>query len=120
MWRRFLFYGFYSFFFSAYRPAFLRRFLLHVLPSGFVKLRHYGLLAPGNVNTRLVTARTLLEQRAPQPAITAEPTSSTPTQVEHWQSLFQRLTGLDVSRCAKCNGAIQSLALERPRPIDTS
>lgn len=99
---------------------FLRRFLLHVLPSGFVKLRHYGLLAPGNVNTRLVTARTLLEQRAPQPAITAEPTSSTPTQVEHWQSLFQRLTGLDVSRCAKCNGAIQSLALERPRPIDTS
>jgi hypothetical protein len=29
---------------------FLRRFVQHVLPGGFVKLRHYGLLAPGNVN----------------------------------------------------------------------
>ena len=105
---------------SLHPHEFLRRFLLHVLPSGFVKLRHYGLLAPGNVNTRLVTARTLLEQRAPQPAITAEPTSSTPTQVEQWQSLLQRLTGLDVSRCAKCNGEIHSRALERPRPRDTS
>jgi hypothetical protein len=40
---------------------FIRRFLLHVLPKGFVKLRHYGLLAPGNVNTKLATARRLLE-----------------------------------------------------------
>ncbi len=105
---------------SLHPHEFLRRFLLHVLPSGFVKLRHYGLLAPGNVNTRLVTARTLLEQRAPAPAITAEPSSSTPAQVEPWQSLLQRLTGLDVSRCAKCNGVIYSRALERPKPRDTS
>jgi hypothetical protein len=33
---------------------------MHVLPHGFVKLRHYGLLAPGNVNTRLAAARVLL------------------------------------------------------------
>jgi hypothetical protein len=99
---------------------FLRRFLLHVLPRGFVKLRHYGLLAPGNVNTRLVTARTLLEQRAPAPAAPAEPSSSSPVQVEHWQSLLQRLTGVNVSRCGKCNGVIHSRPLERPRPRDTS
>ena len=99
---------------------FLRRFLLHVLPSGFVKLRHYGLLAPGNVNTRLVTARTLLERRPPAPSTTTEPSSSTPAQVERWQSLLQRLTGLDVSLCAKCNGVIHSRPLERPRPRDTS
>ena len=39
---------------------FLRRFLDHVLPAGFVKIRHCGLLASGNVATRLVRARSLL------------------------------------------------------------
>jgi hypothetical protein len=39
---------------------FIRRFLLHVLPAGFVKIRHYGLLAPANVNTKLKQARALL------------------------------------------------------------
>ncbi|MFQ5409503.1 MAG: IS91 family transposase [Anaerolineales bacterium] len=39
---------------------FIRRFLLHVLPRQFFKIRHYGLLAPGNVNTRLVRAQELL------------------------------------------------------------
>jgi hypothetical protein len=32
---------------------FLRRFLLHVLPKGFVRIRHYGLLASPNVRTKL-------------------------------------------------------------------
>jgi hypothetical protein len=41
---------------------FLRRFLLHVLPRSYVKIRHYGLLAPGNVGTRLETARRRLEE----------------------------------------------------------
>jgi hypothetical protein len=40
--------------------AFLGRFLQHVLPKGFVKIRHYGLLAPSSVGTHLATARTLL------------------------------------------------------------
>lgn len=40
---------------------FIRRFLLHVLPDGFVKIRHYGLLASGNVRTKLVDARRRLE-----------------------------------------------------------
>ena len=39
---------------------FIRRFLLHVLPHQFFKIRHYGLLAPGNVNTRLRRAQELL------------------------------------------------------------
>ncbi len=38
----------------------IRRFLLHVLPNRFVKIRHYGLLASVNVGTKLVTARQLL------------------------------------------------------------
>jgi DNA-directed RNA polymerase subunit RPC12/RpoP len=39
---------------------FIRRFLLHVLPHQFFKIRHYGLLAPANVNTRLRRAQELL------------------------------------------------------------
>jgi len=46
---------------------FIRRFLLHVLPHQFFKIRHYGLLAPSNVNTRLVRAQQLL---GPVPATT--------------------------------------------------
>ena len=39
--------------------AFIHRFLQHVLPKGFVKVRYYGLLAPGNRN-RLAQAKRLL------------------------------------------------------------
>jgi hypothetical protein len=54
--------------------AFLRRFLQHVLPKGFVKVRYYGLLAPGH-RPLLAHARTLL--RAGTPAVLA-PTASPP------------------------------------------
>lgn len=44
---------------------FLRRFLLHVLPKRFVRIRHYGLLASRNVNTRLARCRELLNHHTP-------------------------------------------------------
>ena len=43
----------------------MRRFLLHVLPGGFHRIRHYGLLANARRKTNLATARTLLHQPAP-------------------------------------------------------
>jgi len=43
---------------------FIRRFLLHVLPAGFHKIRHFGLYAAANVRTRLEQARAKL----PEPA----------------------------------------------------
>lgn len=39
---------------------FMRRFLMHVLPKGLVRIRHYGLLAAGNVNTKLARCMELL------------------------------------------------------------
>jgi hypothetical protein len=48
------------------RPLeFIRRFLMHVLPKGFTKIRHFGLLAPCNVNTKLEKAKQLLEAANP-------------------------------------------------------
>ncbi len=48
---------------------FMRRFLLHVLPSGFHRIRHYGLLANANRKSLIATARELLHQPAPTAAV---------------------------------------------------
>jgi hypothetical protein len=45
---------------------FLRRFVQHVLPPGFVKIRHYGLMASSNATTRLEHARSLLGGKRPE------------------------------------------------------
>jgi Putative transposase len=39
---------------------FIRRFLIHVLPKGFHRIRHYGLLANGNRSENIAHARELL------------------------------------------------------------
>jgi hypothetical protein len=44
---------------------FMRRFLLHVLPSGFHRIRHYGLLAHAHRRHNIATARALLQGPAP-------------------------------------------------------
>ena len=96
---------------------FLRRFLQHVLPDGFVKLRNFGLLAPGNVNTRLVTARSVLEAKPPiSSPSTAPPLVTKAT----WEELLRRLTGRDVTHCTKCGGDIHSRHLDRPPLKDSS
>jgi hypothetical protein len=46
---------------------FIRRFLIHVLPSGFHRIRHYGLLAGGAKADNLARARKLLDAAAPAP-----------------------------------------------------
>lgn len=110
---------------------FLRRFLLHVLPRGFVKLRHYGLLAPGNVNSKLAVARHLLSAPAntvAPSAPAAEPlAAATPATVPSpidWRALFLRLTGIDLTRCPACGATLVVRPLSRqtpaPPPTDTS
>ena len=57
---------------------FIRRFLLHVLPRGFVKIRHYGLLSNNNRKTKIEIARRILGNRPP-PAM--ESTAPSPPHV---------------------------------------
>jgi hypothetical protein len=47
---------------------FMRRFLLHVLPGGFHRIRHYGLLANCSRRANLTIARQLLQLPEPQPS----------------------------------------------------
>jgi len=60
---------------------FMRRFLLHVLPSGFHRIRHYGLLANGCRRASLALARQLLDARSvdPHPDVDARPATKSPT-----------------------------------------
>ena len=51
---------------------FIRRFLIHVLPSGFHRIRHYGLLASGTRADNIARARELLAVSKPE----AQPTAA--------------------------------------------
>jgi hypothetical protein len=76
---------------------FLRRFLLHVVPGGFVRIRHFGFLANRTRRTKLARCRALL---APPPAPAA-------AALESVAALMLRLTGLDIERCPVCaNGRL--------------
>jgi len=57
---------------------FMRRFLLHVLPSGFHRIRHYGLLANSNRRDNLAQARELLHATPPPPDESADDSSTAP------------------------------------------
>ncbi len=76
---------------------FIRRFLLHVLPKGFMRIRHYGLLANPLKRKLIPLCRQLLGGMA---AYTDQTTATPP--LETWQQLLQRLTGEDVTLCPKC------------------
>jgi predicted Zn-ribbon and HTH transcriptional regulator len=73
---------------------FIRRFLLHVLPKGFMRIRHYGLVSSRNVNTLLPECRKILGTDEPQKKPEAEK--------ESWQATLLRITGIDISKCPAC------------------
>lgn len=75
---------------------FLRRFLLHVLPNGLVRIRHYGFLANAIRARQISRCRQLLNAPAPE---ASSPGESIP---ETWQDLLLRLTGRDVLSCPRC------------------
>jgi len=86
---------------------FVQRFLLHVLPARFVKIRHYGLMAPANATTRLEQARLILRPSVPVPPalailILSALTVADITSPRHWRQRLKHLTGIDLQRCPLC------------------
>lgn len=71
---------------------FIRRFLLHILPDGFMKIRHFGILSNRNRKTKLARCKTL-------PGVKQTGESG---QLGSWPDLFMRLTGIDLSVCPAC------------------
>ena len=80
---------------------FVRRSLTHVLPSGFVKIRHYGIFANGRADRR-ETARALLSVTESPPGVPpVDATASTDRDKPEWQVLFERLTGTRLTLCRR-------------------
>lgn len=85
---------------------FIRRFLMHVLPKGFVKIRHYGILANRNKKVKLALCRKL---------------TSSPQYKERFEGLttieiISSLIGKDVSKCPNCKvGKLKENYILRPR-----
>lgn len=88
---------------------FIRRFLLHVLPDRFMRIRHFGLLANRARNKKLALSRQLLHQPA-------APGTSAP---ESAQTQMLRLTGLDIMLCPVCRQGRLHLTAIVP-PLDSS
>jgi len=93
---------------------FLGRFVQHVLPDGFVKIRHYGLLAAGNVRTKLKAASDILACREASNTTTLSEATKVPLD---FRVLLLQLTGIDLTRCPVCGShAIEHRPLQRAPP----
>ncbi len=83
---------------------FTRRFLLHILPKGFHRIRHWGLFASRNGKAKLPLARAALARRRGDAEGEAQAAAAEPAAAarETMHELVLRLTGIDLSRCPRC------------------
>jgi len=89
---------------------FLRRFLLHVLPKGYTRLRHFGLCAARNLHTKLDAARGMLAANNASP-----PLAPVKDDRPWWERLLDR-TGIDLLACPHC-AAGRLIPLRRIQPL---
>ncbi len=82
---------------------FIRRFLLHSLPRGFVRIRHYGFLANRNRSANLNNIR----QRMGLSELPEKQTTSV-------EEMMRALTGIDITVCPCCHKGRMQLYLEIP------
>jgi hypothetical protein len=83
---------------------FIRRFLLHVLPKGFVRIRHYGWMANRCRRQCAALCRTLLGEEAAQPAA-PQPAAPSPEKNSPGR------------RCPLCGGVVEVIEMIIPREL---
>ena len=74
---------------------FIRRFMLHILPRGIQRIRHYGVLANGCKKIQLAQARSALQQPAPNPRAQ-----------ESALAFMARVANIQTHTCPKCQGPL--------------
>jgi hypothetical protein len=84
---------------------FIRRFLLHVLPHGFTRIRHYGLYASKNKTTKLATCRKVIGSSQKYKKLEESPLT-----------IISRILGRDVRRCPQCGRLLTQHELARASP----
>ena len=87
-------------------PEFIRRFLLHVLPTGFMRIRHYGIIANRTKATKLTHARTALGQ----------PSMPPPPPPESIMAFWLRIVQLNVHQCPYCRVGRMVVIAPLPTP----
>lgn len=87
---------------------FIQRFLYHILPDRFVKIRYFGWLAPARKRTCLAAIRSALGAAPPVPAPEETPAAR-----------ILRLTGVDIRRCPHCD-APTLVYVGRLSPVPTA
>ena len=87
---------------------FIRRFLLHVVPYRFVRIRYYGLLAHRNKQSTIESCREYFDFMIQK------------SEDKNWMELFKELTGVDISLCPKCKTGRLVLCenFGRPPPLE--
>jgi hypothetical protein len=108
---------------------FIRRFLLHVLPEGFQRIRYYGFLANCHREQKLALCRQLLQSPAPKPSCDEK---------KDYRDRYEELTGKSLTACPVCQkgqmfvlevfegterpdgAAVRSQFTRRPPVVDTS
>lgn len=88
---------------------FIRRFLLHVLPDGFMRIRYYGLLSNQHREHKLDLCRQVLRVQTRAPTLQQSP--------EDFAARYERLTGNQLNRCPVCNqGTMLRVQIVPPLP----
>lgn len=82
---------------------FIRRFLLHLLPRGFQRIRQFGLLANRHRRDKLANCRKLLGS-AVERTLTNQPLP------RDYQSLYETVTGQSLQQCPACRTGTMRLA----------
>jgi len=85
---------------------FIRRFLLHVLPNGFMKIRYFGFLSHKNKKQAIALIRKLIDPDAKLPEKI----------VETIMEMMLRLTGKDITCCPRCGKGKMKIIKKLPRP----
>jgi len=86
---------------------FIRRYLLHVLPRGFVKIRYFGFLSHRQKKEKLAIIRRLLDAAQELAAKVKESVAR----------LMLRLFNLDITRCPECNGRLLHFDEIKRKPL---
>ncbi len=73
---------------------FIRRFLLHVLPKGFRKIRYFGFLSPRYKSENIKIIRKLMNDDPEKYAVPED---------ESLEEMMLRLTGINIRQCPKCD-----------------
>ena len=88
---------------------FIGRFMQHVLPGGFKRIRHYGLLGPAHKAANLAAARAALDAPTPDPVV-----------LESVEAFMRRVAGTGWLDCPHCGEGrfqvVRAILPHLPRP----